>query len=59
MVEIIDSPEFKEKLLEAIKSGNIEDWYYDGEDEVPYTYLDEDIAFANVINVIKDFLIKK
>ncbi len=54
---VIASTEFITELTEAIKGGVGEDWWFDGEDEVPYDTFDEDIATELAIEVLRKYLL--
>lgn len=55
---IIESAEFKKEIEEAVLRGKETDYYYDGEDEVPYERYEEIWAIDAVIEVVKKYFLK-
>jgi hypothetical protein len=56
---IIESKEFQDEIEGAFFAGIIPDYYFDGEEEVPYERYDETWARDAVIAVLKKFLLKE
>jgi hypothetical protein len=55
---IIESPEFKKEITEAVLSGKDLDYFFDGEDEVPYERYEETLAIDAVLGVIKKYFLE-
>lgn len=53
--KLLENEKFIEELKKAIISGKETDYYYDGEDEVPYEKYNEDFALKQVIKVLEKY----